>query len=107
MSRKLATSVPLPGNLILVTKPNIHGGPARKKAQIVICGNFQDVHSDEFIASKTPGYPSLRMALSRIGGFRPAACGCCWYLSTNDPYQHPVDMRVTIRKFSPLARSLS
>ena len=39
-----ATSPPLPARLILVTKPNIHGGPARKKARIVICGNFQDVY---------------------------------------------------------------
>ena len=59
-----ATSPPLPARLILVTKPNIHGGPARKKARIVICGNFQDVHPDEFTASKTPSYPALRMALS-------------------------------------------
>ena len=42
-----ATSPPLPARLILVTKPNIHGGPARKKARIVICGNCQDVHPDE------------------------------------------------------------
>ena len=48
----------------LVTKTNVHGGPARKKARIVICGNFQEVHPDEFTASKTPSYPSLRMALS-------------------------------------------
>ena len=27
-------------------------------------GNFQAVHPDEFTASKTPSYPSLRMALS-------------------------------------------
>ena len=59
-----ATSPPLPARLILVTKPNIHGGPARKKARIVICGNFQDVHPDEFFASKTPSYPALRLALS-------------------------------------------
>ena len=59
-----ATSPPLPARLILVTKPDIHGGPARKKARIVICGNFQDVHPDEFTASKTPSYPALRMALS-------------------------------------------
>ena len=38
--RGQATSPPLPARLILVTKPNIHGGPARKKARIVICGNF-------------------------------------------------------------------
>ena len=48
-----ATSTPLPARLILVTKPNVHGGPARKKARIVICGNFQEVHPDEFTASKT------------------------------------------------------
>ena len=59
-----ATSPPLPARLVLVTKPKIHGGPARKKARIVICGNFQDVHPDEFTASKTPSYPALRMALS-------------------------------------------
>ena len=54
--RKDATSTPLPARLILVTKPNVHGGPARK--------NFQEVHPDEFTASKTPSHPSLRMALS-------------------------------------------
>ena len=42
----------------------VQHGPARKKARIVICGNFQDVHPDDFIASKTPSYPALRMALS-------------------------------------------
>ena len=75
-----ATSPPLPARLILVTKPNIHGGPARKKARIVICGNFQDVHPDEFTASKTPSYPALRMALSvasHIGW--PVEC---WDVST-------------------------
>ena len=29
--RRNATSTPLPVKLILVTKPNVHGGPARKK----------------------------------------------------------------------------
>ena len=43
--RGQATSPPLPARPILVTKPNIHGGPARKKARIVICGIFQDVSS--------------------------------------------------------------
>ena len=62
--KKSATSTPLPARLILVIKPNVHGGPARKKARIVICGNFQEVHPDEFTASKTPSYPALRMALS-------------------------------------------
>ena len=71
-----ATSTPLPARLILVTKPNVHGGPAKKKARIVICGNFQEVHPDEFTASKAPSYPSLRMALS-VG--RPIEC---WDVST-------------------------
>ena len=39
-------------------------GPAGKKARIVILGNFQEVHPDEFAASKAPGYSSLRIALS-------------------------------------------
>ena len=38
--KKHAMSIPLPARLILVTKPNIHGGPARKRARIVMCGNF-------------------------------------------------------------------
>ena len=59
-----ATSTPLPARLILGTKPNVHGGPARKKARIVICGTFQEVHPDEFTASKTPSYPAMGMALS-------------------------------------------
>ena len=70
--------------LILVTKPNVHGGPARKKARIVICGNFQEVHPDEFTASKTPSYPALRMALSvasHIGW--PIEC---WDVSTTFLY---------------------
>ena len=62
--RERATSKPLPARLILVTKPNVHDGPARKKARILISGSFQEVHPDEFTASETPSYPSLRMALS-------------------------------------------
>ena len=46
-----ATSIPLPARVILVTKPNTHGGQARKKARIISCGNFQEVHPDEFTAS--------------------------------------------------------
>ena len=64
MSKNCDTSTALPARLILVTKPNVHGGPARKKARIVICGNFQQVHPEKFTASKTPSDPSLRMALS-------------------------------------------
>ena len=41
MSKECATSTPLSARLI-VTKPNVPGGPARKKARIVICGSFQD-----------------------------------------------------------------
>ena len=45
LPKESATSTLLPARLILVTKPNVHGGLARKKARIVICGNFQDVHT--------------------------------------------------------------
>ena len=78
--KRKATSTPLPARLILVTKPKVHGGPARKKARIVICGNFQEVHPDEFTASKTPSYPSLRMALSAASHMGwPIEC---WDVST-------------------------
>ena len=36
VSKDSASSIPLPARLILATKPNIQGGPARKKARIVI-----------------------------------------------------------------------
>ena len=52
--QRLCDFFPLPARLILVTKPNVHGGPARKKARAVIYGNFQEVHPDEVTASKTP-----------------------------------------------------
>ena len=77
---KCATSTPPLARLILVTKPNVHGGPARKKARIVICGNYQEVHPDEFTASKTPSYPALRMALSVASHMEwPIEC---WDVST-------------------------
>ena len=71
-----ATFPPLPARLILVTKPNIHGGPARKKARIVICGNFQDVHPDEFTASKTPSYIKNGLVCGITHGME------CWDVST-------------------------
>ena len=46
----------------LSTKRNVHGGPAapaRKKARILQYAviNFQDVHPDEFMASKSKNPP--------------------------------------------------
>ena len=41
VSKGSATSIPLPARLVLVTNPNVHGGPARKKARIVIGGSFR------------------------------------------------------------------
>ena len=54
----------LPGRLVLVVKPNPEGAKGKKKARIVVCGNFQTVHPDEMTSSKTPSYPMLRMLLS-------------------------------------------
>ena len=54
----------LPGRLVLVAKPNPEGAKGKKKARIVVCGNFQTVHPDEMTSSKTPSYPMLRMLLS-------------------------------------------
>ena len=45
----------------------------------MMCGNFQDVHPDKFTASKTPGCPSLRMALSVAAHTWPIEC---WRVST-------------------------
>ena len=76
--KESATSTPLPARLICVTKPSVHGGPARRTARIVICGNFQDVHPDEFTAAKAPGYPWLAPSLA-------SHMGCpieCWDVST-------------------------
>ena len=44
--------------------PTRKGQKERKKARIVVCGNFQTVHPDEMTSSKTPSYPMLRMLLS-------------------------------------------
>ena len=49
---------------MLVVKPNPEGEKGKKKARIVVCGNFQTVHQDEMTSSKTPSYPMLRMLLS-------------------------------------------
>ena len=93
MSKDCATSTPLPARLILVTKPNVHGGPAWKKARIVICGNFKEVHPDEFTASKTPSYPSFRMALSVASHMGwPIEC---WDVSTAFVYARPLGDRDT------------
>ena len=54
----------LPGRLVLVVKPNPEGEKGKKKARIVVCGNFQTVHQYEMTLSKTPPYPMLRMSLS-------------------------------------------
>ena len=54
----------LPGRLVLVVKPNPEGAKGKKKARMVVCGNFQTVHPDEMASSKTPSCPMLRMLLS-------------------------------------------
>ena len=78
-----ATAPPLPARLILVTKPNIHGGPARKKARIVICGNFQDVHPDEFTVSKNPQLPCIENGLvcGFTHGMANGMLGCLYGVS--------------------------
>ena len=70
-----------------MTKPNVHGGPVRKKARIVICGNFQEVHPDEFTASKTPHtrYPAFKMAFLKMALSVTSHMGWpieCWDVST-------------------------
>ena len=66
----------LPGRLVLVVKPNPEGEKGKKKARIVVCGNFQTVHQDEMTSSKTPSYPMLRMLLSLASYLADRNMGC-------------------------------
>ena len=65
---------------MLVKKPNPNGGHAKKKARILVCWNFQEVHPDEMTSSKTPFYHFLRLALS-IASHRGQPIEC-WDVAT-------------------------
>ena len=57
MAMEKATSTPLPARLTLVTKPNVHGGPARKKARKFsgcFSGNVQGYVDSRRLYCRTP-----------------------------------------------------
>ena len=81
--------MPWNGSVRSVRKLNPSSG--KKKARIVICGNFQEVHPDELTASKTPSYPSLALSVASHMGW-PIEC---WDVSTAFLYARLVGDRDT------------
>ena len=50
----------LPGKAVMVKKPN-GDGTHKKKARVVVCGNFQQVQPGEETCPNTPSFPMLRV----------------------------------------------
>ena len=50
----------LPGKAVMVKKPN-GDGTHKKKARVVVCGNFQQVQPGEETCANTPSFPMLRV----------------------------------------------
>ena len=50
----------LPGKAVMVKKPN-GDGTQKKKARVVVCGNFQQVQPGEETCANTPSFPMLRV----------------------------------------------
>ena len=53
----------LPGKAVMVKKPN-GDGTHKKKARVVVCGNFQQVQPGEETCANTPSFPMLRVLVS-------------------------------------------
>ena len=53
----------LPGKAVMVKKPS-GDGTHKKKAKIVMCGNFQQVQPGEETCANTPSFPMLRVLVS-------------------------------------------
>ena len=53
----------LPGKAVMVKKPN-GGGTHKKKARVVVCGNFQHVQPGEDTCANAPSFPILRVLVS-------------------------------------------
>ena len=53
----------LPGKAVMVKKPN-GDGTRKKKARVVVCGNFQQVQPGEETCANTPSFPMLRVLVS-------------------------------------------
>ena len=73
----------LPGKAVMVKKPN-GDGTHKKKARVVVCGNFQQVQPGEETCANTPSFPMLRVlvSLASLHGWSVAS----WDVSTAFPY---------------------
>ena len=69
----------LPGKTVMVKKPN-GDGTHKKKARVVVCGNFQQVQRGEETCANTPSFPMLRVlvSLASLHGWSVAS----WDVST-------------------------
>ena len=69
----------LPGKAVMVKKPN-GDGTHKKKARVVVCGNFQQVQPGEETCANTPSFPMLRVlvSLASLHGWSVAS----WDVST-------------------------
>ena len=69
----------LPGKAVMVKKPN-GDGTHKKKARVVVCGNFQQVQPGEETCANTPSFPTLRVlvSLASLHGWSVAS----WDVST-------------------------
>ena len=69
----------LPGKAVMVKKPN-GDGTHKKKARVVVCGNFQQVQPGEETCANTPSFPMLRVlvTLASLHGWSVAS----WDVST-------------------------
>ena len=69
----------LPGKAVMVKKPN-GDGTHKKKARVVVCGNFQQFQTGEETCANTPSFPMLRVlvSLASLHGWSVAS----WDVST-------------------------
>ena len=92
----------LPGKAVMVKKPN-GDGTHKKKARVVVCGNFQQVQPGEETCANTPSFPMLRVlvSLASLHGWSVAS----WDVSTAFLYASlPEDQEVYCRPPNVLVR---
>ena len=92
----------LPGKAVMVKKPN-GDGTHKKKARVVVCGNFQQVQPREETCANTPSFPMLRVlvSLASLHGWSVAS----WDVSTAFLYASlPEEQEVYCRPPNALVR---
>ena len=92
----------LPRKAVMVKKPN-GDGTHKKKARVVVCGNFQRVQPGEETCANTPSFPMLRVlvSLASLHGWSVAS----WDVSTAFLYASlPEEQEVYCRPPNVLVR---